>query len=119
MFGAMMHLGILWLFIKPLSMPFMVGQSVATGTAISMNFMLNNIFTYRDERLKGLAILRGLLFFYLTCSLGAFVNVAVATFLFEHRIQWWLAGLLGAIVGAVWNYAVSSVLVWPKKKLSL
>jgi dolichol-phosphate mannosyltransferase len=25
---------------------------------------------------------------------------------------WWLAGLAGVLIGAVWNYAVTSVFVW-------
>jgi dolichol-phosphate mannosyltransferase len=116
--GGIMHLGILWIALNPMSFDFIVAQSVATGVAISMNFFLNNIFTYRDERLRGLSIVRGLLFFYLVCSLGAFVNVRLALLLYEHQIEWWFAGLLGAVVGAVWNYAVSSVFVWPKKRLS-
>lgn len=117
--GALMHLGILWLFLKPLSMGFAFGQSVAAFVAIALNFILNNVFTYRDDRLKGSALLWGLLFFYLICAFGAFVNVRVAIFLFEYRIPWWFAGLLGAIVGAVWNYAVSSVLVWRRKNLQI
>jgi dolichol-phosphate mannosyltransferase len=96
----------------------MTGQIVATTTAISLNFILNNFFTYRDNRLSGWTMTRGLLFFYLTCSLGAFANSCVASYLFENQIQWWLAGLLGAIIGGVWNYAVSSVIVWPMKKFS-
>jgi dolichol-phosphate mannosyltransferase len=27
---------------------------------------------------------------------------------------WWLAGLAGVAIGAVWNYAVSSVFVWKR-----
>lgn len=116
MLGAMLHLGILWTFLYALAMPFIIGQGVATFTAIGLNFLLNNIFTYRNDRLTGSAVLRGLVFFYIICSLGAFVNVLIASFLFQHAIQWWLAGLLGAIIGGVWNYAMSSVFVWPWKK---
>lgn len=32
-----------------------------------------------------------------------------ATVVFGTGEEWWVAGLAGAIVGAVWNYAVSSV----------
>ena len=37
---------------------------------MTSNFILNNFLTYRDQRLKGFAILRGLLLFYLVCSVG-------------------------------------------------
>jgi hypothetical protein len=46
------------------------------------------------------------------CAVGAIVNLSLAFYLFENGILWWLAGLLGAMVGAVWNYGASSVLVW-------
>jgi dolichol-phosphate mannosyltransferase len=36
----------------------------------------------------------------------------VAVWLYANRPIWWLAGLLGSLVGAVWNYAVSSTFVW-------
>jgi len=26
--------------------------------------------------------------------------------------KWWLAGLLGALIGTVWNYVVSATFVW-------
>ena len=45
---------------------------------MTSNFILNNFLTYRDQRLKGFAILRGLLLFYLVCSVGLFANVGVA-----------------------------------------
>ena len=48
------------------------------------------------------------------CSLraGAVANVAVAGYL-EGQGTWWaFAGLAGIMVGAVWNYALSSRFVW-------
>ena len=44
---------------------------------MTSNFILNNFLTYRDQRLKGFAILRGLLLFYLVCSVGLLANVGV------------------------------------------
>ena len=31
----------------------------------------------------------------------------------EHR--WWLAGVAGATIGAVWNHAASSFLTWQER----
>ena len=49
-----------------------VSGSAGCGALVAMtsNFILNNFLTYRDQRLKGFAILRGLLLFYLVCSVG-------------------------------------------------
>jgi dolichol-phosphate mannosyltransferase len=79
---------------------------------MTSNFFLNNALTYRDQRLTGLAAVRGLLTFYAICAIGALSNIGVATWLYSNRPVWWLAGLFGSVVGAVWNYALSSTLVW-------
>jgi dolichol-phosphate mannosyltransferase len=48
----------------------------------------------------------------LICGIGAVVNVESADYLFQNGIPWWFAGAAGALVGAVWNYAVSTQIVW-------
>jgi dolichol-phosphate mannosyltransferase len=83
--------------------------------AMTFNFFLNNVFTYRDRRLRGFGpLLGGLLSFYLVCSAGAVSNVGVASFLFVRDFSWWMSGVAGILVGAVWNYAASSILTWRK-----
>ena len=46
---------------------------------------------------------------------GAVANVGIASAAFEHHYSWWAAGLAGAAVGVVWNYAVSSVFTWRQR----
>jgi dolichol-phosphate mannosyltransferase len=38
--------------------------------------------------------------------------VGIASLIYGHGDTWWIAGLGGAIMGAVWNYAVSAAFVW-------
>jgi len=78
----------------------------------SRNFFINNLFTYRDKRLCGGVLVMGLLSLYAVCGIGAAANVGIAPQLFEADRSWWLAGLNGAAIGAVWNYAMSSVFIW-------
>ncbi len=111
-FGALFHVSLLWLPSVKLSTSFLIAQFTATLIAMTINFLSNNYFTYYDKRLKGWEIIRGMLLFYSVCAVGAIVNLRLALYLFEHGVIWWLAGLLGAMVGAVWNYGASSVLVW-------
>jgi dolichol-phosphate mannosyltransferase len=91
---------------------FTAAQTFATIGAMIWNFTLNNTVTYGDQRLRGLAYLTGLLRFMVICGIGAVSNVGVASWIFAHDNVWWIAGLGGAVMGAVWNYAVSSVFVW-------
>ena len=61
--------------------------------------MLNNVFTYRDQRLSGWRFLTGLLRFQLICAIGAIANVGLAIFIYGSTHIWWLlvspAWLLG------------------------
>jgi dolichol-phosphate mannosyltransferase len=52
-FGVVTHLAVLWLAVYPFGFGFPTGQAVATVTAMTGNFCLNNLFTYRDKRLRG------------------------------------------------------------------
>jgi dolichol-phosphate mannosyltransferase len=111
--GLLVHLVVLWLCLNILHLAFVPSQATATGVAIIGNFALNNSLTYRDHRLVGWGFARGLLSFALICSFGAIANVGIATLLFAQQDSyWWVAGIAGAAMSLVWNYAVTSVLTW-------
>ena len=50
------------------------------------------------------------------CSVGALGNIGIASYIFAQDTTWVLASLSGVVVGAVWNYAVTSVYTWHKPK---
>jgi dolichol-phosphate mannosyltransferase len=111
--GLLVHLTVLWLCLNPVRLSFELSQATATGVAIIGNFTLNNWLTYHDCRLTGWRFVRGLLSFALICSFGAVANVGIASLLFtQDHSSWWVAGIAGAAMSSVWNYAVSSVLTW-------
>jgi dolichol-phosphate mannosyltransferase len=112
--GIAAHLVVLGLGLLA-GLQFGAAQGVATACAILGNFELNNLFTFRDRRLAGWRWLRGLVTFALICSVGAVGNLSVSIFLFgPGHSSWWVAGLAGAAMSLVWNYAASSVLTWRK-----
>jgi dolichol-phosphate mannosyltransferase len=111
--GVIVHMAVLACLLLVFGEGFALAQTVAVLVAMSFNFWLNNWLTYRDKRLKGWgAVLRGWAGFCATCAVGAFANVAVATFLEGKGLFWALAALAGILVGSVWNYALSSRFVW-------
>jgi len=113
--GLLVHLGTLFVALRVLEFPFPEAQAAGALVAMTTNFILNNFLTYRDQRLKGFAILRGLLAFYLVCSVGLLANVGVAFSVYDQEPIWWLAGAAGALMGVVWNYAMSGLFVWRKR----
>ena len=111
--GVLVHFLTLYFALKAVEFP--VAQALATIVAMTSNFVLNNMLTYRDRRLVGRRFVSGLGSFYAVCSLGAVANVGIASAAFAHHYTWWLSGLAGAAVGVVWNYAVSSIFTWRRK----
>jgi dolichol-phosphate mannosyltransferase len=111
--GIAIHMAALQLVYAALS--FGAAQTIATATAITWNFVLNNMFTYRDQRLAGWPFLVGLIRFQLICAVGAISNVGIASVIYERDPRWWVAGLGGAVMGAVWNYVVSAAFVWRQR----
>jgi dolichol-phosphate mannosyltransferase len=110
--GVLVHLAVLTTALKWIGSPFETAQAVATVVAMVFNFQLNNEITYRDQRLRGPRLWRGLLLFIVVCSFGAIANIGIANTLYETHTNWSIAGAIGAVIGVVWNYAVSATLVW-------
>jgi dolichol-phosphate mannosyltransferase len=113
--GLVVHLTTLFIALSVFDMPFAEAQGVGAVVAMTTNFILNNFLTYRDQRLKGWRILAGLLAFYVVCSVGLLANVGVAFSVYDQEPIWWLAGAAGALMGVVWNYAMSGLFVWRKR----
>jgi dolichol-phosphate mannosyltransferase len=111
--GVAVHLSVLGTALA-LGATFVGGQFAAVATAIAFNFYLNNRFTYRDRRLKGWNMLTGLISFYLVSAVGAVANIGIGNWVHQMDSQWWLAGMAGVVVGAVWNFAASSFVTWRK-----
>jgi dolichol-phosphate mannosyltransferase len=110
--GVFFHLVVLATVRQTTSFGFEAEQAIATLAAMVFNFHLNNSITYRDQRLSGPRLWRGLLLFMAVCGFGAVANVGIAQILYERHTTWTIAGGIGALIGVVWNYAVSATLVW-------
>jgi dolichol-phosphate mannosyltransferase len=110
--GIVVHLLVLGVLRKSTLLGFEAEQVIATIAAMVFNFQLNNAITYRDQRLRGVHLWRGLVLFMVVCGFGAVANVGIAQMLYEQQTNWTLAGGLGALIGVVWNYAISATLVW-------
>lgn len=110
--GLLLHLLILGCLYRGAGIHFVNAQLTATLVAMVSNFLVNNAVTFRSRRLKGVQLAAGLTAYMAICALGAVVNVQSAEYLYENAIPWWFAGATGALLGAVWNYAVSTQIVW-------
>ncbi len=114
--GVAIHLSILFLLRQVEHRTFAFSQVVAAFVVMTLNFFLNNAITYRDQRLKGRGLIFGLASFYLACSVGAVINLRIALFAVEGGVSWLPAGFFGLVAGSVWNYAISGIFTWRRKK---
>ena len=113
--GVGVHLSVLAI-AGAAGLAFSAAQVVATLVAMLANFQLNNTVTYRSERLRGRRFWSGLVLFIALCSLGAVANVGIANMIYASNGGWTLPAVLGAGVGVIWNYAMSSTLVWGRRR---
>lgn len=110
--GLVVHLASLRGAITLAHASFNTAQVFASFVAMTFNFFLNNALTFRDRRLSGFGLIRGLLTFYLVCGVGTLANIGVADLVYNNDPNWWRAGIAGALMAAVFNYAASSALTW-------
>ncbi len=114
--GAAVAMALLWLLVRVLGLELLVAQVLATWIAMTANFVLNNELTYRDRKLRGRFFWGGLAAFYLACSVGGAANLRVAELSRRAGIEWYLAGVVGLAVGAVWNYFITSLWIWKRAR---
>jgi dolichol-phosphate mannosyltransferase len=114
--GLLIHLSILGVFHLLDRAAFAKGQVVATLGAMMFNFFLNNVVTFRDRRLKGWALVRGLATFFAACTLGLLINLSFADRLLAAGLPWYLAGLSGVAISSFWNYGVNTIVTWRRNR---
>ncbi len=116
-FGLVVHILALSAFRVGLgTADFLSAQIAATLVAMGSNFALNNEITYRTHRYRSLGMIGGFVAFALGCSVGVLANIDVASWVYRSNQFWWAAGLSGAVLSVVWNYAVSTTLIWRPRR---
>lgn len=110
--GVIVHYTVLSGLFFAVGVRFAIAQAAAAGAAMTSNFFLNNLLTYRDRRLHGAGLVRGLASFYAVCSLGALANVGVAAYAFARETEWAISAAAGIVVGTLWNYLATARFTW-------
>ena len=115
--GLLAHLTFVAVAYGALGIEFTISQAGATLFAMTGNFLLNNIFTYYDRRLRGWRLVAGLAKFLLACGIGVMANLSVASYIFyEQRLSWTPSAIAGALVSVVWNYVVTGFYTWNSRQ---
>jgi dolichol-phosphate mannosyltransferase len=115
--GMGIHFLVMTILFAQWKLDFVWSHSAATIIAMVGTFVLNNVLTYRDMRLRGWRWITGWLTFSMACAIGALVNVWIATYLVWFGIHWVAATLAGIAAGAIWNYWMTAIVTWNRKSL--
>ena len=85
----------------------------AVGIVGLTYYIINNILTFRSNKLSGKNFYFGLFKFLLVASLPIIANIGVAN-LFYNQLSsnTFFAQIAGILVVFIWNYAASSRVVW-------
>jgi dolichol-phosphate mannosyltransferase len=101
-----------WVFLRSFAISFDMAQAIASLLVVALNFVLNNRFTFRGARLRGVRALRGLVLSYVAASIGLAFNLSAAHGFRDFGVPWYLASLTGVAIGSIWNYWITSLFIW-------
>ena len=80
---------------------------------MTSNYLINNAVTYRDRRKRGVALFAGYFKFVRAVQRAAWPPMSRSLrMVYERGRSWWVAGVAGAVVAAVWNYVTTARAVW-------
>ena len=92
--------------------------------ASTSKHLVRRLLTIGENRLELLSVevqegrerlLQAIMLALGVAAFGLLAGVGTSTWLYAHQPVWWLAGAAGALMGAVWNYSMSTLLVWRVK----
>jgi dolichol-phosphate mannosyltransferase len=121
--GVLVDMGLLYVLSDPqmLGLGLTRSKLLAAETAILSNFLLNDVWTFREQAKLvpgGLARLRRFLGFNAICSIGLAINVALLNLLFNYgHLNRYVANAVAIVAVTGWNYWLNRKLNWAPAKL--
>jgi dolichol-phosphate mannosyltransferase len=112
--------GVTYLFWILLNVIFHVPDRLALGIAIEIsiisNFILNNIWTFKDRKMKDKPIFRLLKFNFVSIG-GLLLNIFIYT-IFKNYLGFYkyFAEIFGILGGMFWNFFINNFWTWRKIK---
>ncbi len=112
--GVGVNMGLLWGLTELAGLPYMLSAVFAIETAILSNFILNELWTFRDLRTSsGKGILSRALRFNLLCGLGVGINLSALYGLTEiFGFPYLLSNLIGIAAATLWNFGANARWTW-------
>ena len=118
--GVLVNEGLLWLLTENFELYYLLSAAIAVETAIITNFILNDIWTFRDRRTPGNKSLLGRGLKFNLVSLGGLgINIAILwTFTEVVGINYLISNLIGIAGATLWNFTINTLWTWRVKPYS-
>ena len=117
MIGSLIQLTSTEILMRLLSFDFYSSIYVSVYIAATSNYIINNLLTFKNNRLTGIRLFKGLLKYMLVITLPLLANVGLATAFYKQIYNNTIIAQLGGIIVVfVWNYAASSRFLWNNPK---
>ncbi|RKX96033.1 MAG: glycosyltransferase family 2 protein [Spirochaetes bacterium] len=112
--GVFVNLGILWLLTEKVGIYYLISAVFSIEASIISNYFLNDIWTFRDRKEKGIKRWMGRLAKFNVVSLPSFpMQLVVMGILKEiFGVYYILAAVVGILVVFVWNFVANSLWTW-------
>ena len=111
--GVFVQLFTIYFLMGVLNLAFEQILPVGVIVAASSNFIINNLLTFRINRLVGKSFFFGLFKFLLVSSLPIIANIGVTNLFYSQlSVNTFISQIGGILVVFIWNYAASSKVVW-------
>ncbi|MCF6269654.1 MAG: GtrA family protein [Melioribacteraceae bacterium] len=116
--GIAVNTGVLWVLKGLLGVPLAVAPIFAIGTAVLSNFILNNYWTWNEnKKSRKHSFFHRLWRYYLSASLGALINYVVLLTLTNYLdIHYLIANLAGIFLGMVSNFMLGEFWVFKSEE---
>lgn len=116
--GAGVNLGLLALFVEVGGLHETIAVGISYEISILTNFMLNEVWTFRDRRGPGWrSVLARALKFNLVSLVGWAINLAVFSMIFNLAgIHYLLSEIMAIGVAMLWNFFVNVKWTWKGKR---
>ena len=115
--GLIVHFAILFNCLNLLNFSFILSHAMATILSASFNFILNNYLNFvNNEITEPKLFIKSLFKYYLVNIPGILLSISGASFVYDLILKnVFIASLSGAILDAVFKYAISTTWIWRSK----
>ena len=117
--GILVNEGLLWLFTDGIGFFYLYSAIIGIEASIASNFILNNVWTFRDRRKASGGIFARFIRYNLACLIGVGLNVSILWLMTEIiGMHYLISNLFGIAVAVIWNYTASLKWIWKSQVTS-